>query len=151
MKRLCLAITLLLAISLALYIAIPALNRASRAKEMKCAVKALAECYRFVFADTMDKVVIGQPSTIPANLNDAPGWTDYVNKADSTYKAMYKRIDWHPPRTPSEGQEIASIELSTNTRAVLLYGGTAYSMKKWEDIEQSVPGYPPQGVGSPEP
>ena len=151
MKRLCLAIALLLAISIALYIAIPALNRASRAKEMKFAVKALAECYRFVFAGTMDKVVLGQPSTIPANLSDAPGWTDYVNKADSPYKALYKRVDWHPPQTPSVGQEIASIELTADTRAVLLYGGSAYFMKKWENIEQGGPGYPPQGVGSPDP
>ena len=129
MKRLFLAIGLLLAICLLLYIAVPAFQRATLSKESERAAAALADCYRFVFADTMDRVVLDQPSIIPATLNEVPGWTDYVNKADPATQDLYRRIDWHPPRNPSEGEEIASIELP-NARAVLMRGGSAFTVRK---------------------
>lgn len=129
MKRLYLAIIILVAICLLLAIAIPALQRAATAKEMERAVSVLADCYRFVFADTVDNAAMGQPSTMPARLEDVPGWNDYVNKADHTTQALYRRMDWHPPRNPSDGNEIASIELP-NARAVLLHGGSAFTVRK---------------------
>ena len=127
MKRLCFVIGILLAICLLLYIATPAFQRATLSKESERAAAALADCYRFVFADTMDRVVLDQPATIPATLDEVPGWKDYVNKADPATQDLYRRIDWHPPQTPTEGAEIASIELP-NARAVVLQGGSAFSV-----------------------
>ena len=129
MKRLYLAIIILVAVCLLLAIAIPALQRATTAKEMERAVSVLADCYRFVFSNQMDQVVLGTPSTMPTTLEDVPGWNDYVNIADPSVQALYRRIDWHPPQTPSEGKEIASIDFP-NSRAVVLQGGSAYSIKK---------------------
>ena len=129
MKRLYLAILILVTISVLLYIAIPALKRVTLAKESGRAVTALADCYRFVFVDTMDKAVMGQPTAIPATLDNVPGWTDFVNKSEPAAQALYRRIDWHPPRNPSEGDEIASIELP-NSRAILLHGGAAFTVRK---------------------
>ena len=129
MKRLYLAILLLLAVCLLLAIFIPALKRATLANESERAVAALADCYRFVFAETMDKSVMGESIAIPASLDDAPGWIDYVNKAEPGAQALYRSIEWHPPSNPSEGEEIASIELP-NARAVLLRGGSAFAVKK---------------------
>lgn len=129
MKRLYLAILLLLAVCLLLAIFIPALKRATLAKESERAVAALADCYRFVFADTMDKAVMEQSIAMPATLDDVPGWIDYVNQAEPAAQALYRSIAWHPPRRPSEGDEIASIELP-NARAVLLRGGSAFTVRK---------------------
>ena len=129
MKRLCLAIGLLLAICLLLYIAVPAFQRARRSKEAERATAALADCYRFIFADTMDKAVLEQPTAMPATLDDVPGWIDYVNQADPAAQALYRRIAWHPPHNPSEGDEIARIELP-NARAVLKRGGSAFTVGK---------------------
>ena len=129
MKRLCLAIGLLLAICLLLYIAIPAFQRATLSKESKRAAAALADCYRFVFAETMDKTVMGESTAMPVTLDDVPGWIDYVNQAEPAAQALYRSIEWHPPHSPSEGDEIASIELP-NARAVLLRGGSAFTVRK---------------------
>lgn len=129
MKRLCLAIGLLLAICLLLYIAIPAFQRATLSKESERAAAALADCYRFVFAETMNKTVMGESTAMPATLDDVPGWIDYVNQAEPAAQALYRRIDWHPPHNPSEGDEIASIELP-NARAVLQRGGSAFTVRK---------------------
>lgn len=123
MKRLFLAIGLLLATCLLLYIIFPALQRAALSKEAERAVTSLADCYRFVFADTMDREL----TSMPVTLDDVPGWKDYVNKADPATQDLYRRIDWHPPQTPTEGAEIASIELP-NARAVVLQGGSAFSV-----------------------
>ena len=127
MKRLFLAIGLLLAICLLLYIAVPAFQRATLSNEAERAAAALADCYRFVFAETMDKTVMGESTAMPATLDDVPGWKDYVNKADPATQDLYRRIDWHPPQTPTEGAEVASIELP-NARAVVLQGGSAFSV-----------------------
>ena len=129
MKRLYLAILLLLAVCLLLAISIPALKRATLAKESERAVVALADCYRFVFTETMEKTVMGESTAIPASLDDVPGWIDYVNKAEPGAQALYKSIEWHPPINPSGGEEIASIELP-NARAVLLRGGSAFTVKE---------------------
>ena len=129
MKRLFLAIGLLLAICLLLYIVIPAFQRATLSKEAERAVTALADCYRFVFAKTMDKTVMGESTAMPDTLDDVPGWIDYVNQAEPAAQALYKSIAWHPPSNPSEGEEIASIELP-NARAVLLRGGSTFTVKK---------------------
>ena len=129
MKRLYLAILLLLAVCLLLAIFIPALKRATLAKESERAVAALADCYRFVFADTMDKAVMEQSIAMPATLDDVPCWIDYVNQAEPAAQTLYRSIAWHPPRRPSEGDEIASIELP-NARAVLLRGGSAFTVRK---------------------
>ena len=129
MKRLYLAILLLLAVCLLLAIFIPALKRATLANESERAVAALADCYRFVFAETMDKSDMGESTAIPASLDDVPGWIDYVNQTDPATQALYRSIDWHPPRNPSEGDEIASIDLP-NARAVLLRGGSAFTVRK---------------------
>ena len=129
MKRLCLAIVFLLAICLLLYIAIPAFQRATLSKESERAAAALADCYRFVFADTMDKAVFEQTTAMPATLDDVPGWIDYVNQAEPAAQALYRSIAWHPPHNPSEGDEIAGIELP-NARAVLLRGGSAFTVRK---------------------
>ena len=129
MKRLFLAIGLLLAICLLLYIAVPAFQRATLSKEAERAAAALADCYRFVFAETMDKTVMGESTAMPATLDDVPGWIDYVNQAEPAAKDLYRRIDWHPPRNPSEGNEIASIELP-DARAVLQRGGSAFTVRK---------------------
>ena len=129
MKRLFLAIGLLLAICLLLYIAVPAFQRATLSKEAERAAAALADCYRFVFAETMDKTVMGESTAMPATLDDVPGWIDYVNQAEPAAQALYKSIAWHPPQSPSEGDEIASIELP-NARAVLLRGGSAFTVRK---------------------
>ena len=129
MKRLYLAILLLLAVCLLLAIFIPALKRATLAKESERAVAALADCYRFVFAETMDNAAMEQSPAMPATLDDVPGWIDYVNQAEPDAQALYRSIDWHPPRNPSEGEEIASIELP-NARAVLLRGGSAFTVRK---------------------
>ena len=111
-----------------LAIFIPALKRATLAKESERAVAALADCYRFVFAETMDKTVGGTIAT-PASLDGVPGWIDYVNKSEPGAQALYRSIEWHPPSSPSEGEEIASIELP-NARAVLLRGGSAFAVRK---------------------
>ena len=129
MKRLFLAIGLLLAICLLLYIAVPAFQRATLSKEAERAAAALAACYRFVFAETMDKTVMGESTAMPATLDDVPGWIDYVNQAEPAAQDLYRRIDWHPPRNPSEGNEIASIELP-DARAVLQRGGSAFTVRK---------------------
>ena len=129
MKRLFLAIGLLLAICLLLYIAVPAFQRATLSKEAERAAAALADCYRFVFAETMDKTVMGESTAMPATLDDVPGWIDYVNQAEPAAQDLYRRIDWHPPRNPSEGNEIASIELP-DARAVLQRGGSAFTVRK---------------------
>ena len=129
MKRLYLAIVLLLAIGLLLYIAVPAVQRATLSQESERAAAALADCYRFVFAETMDKAVMEQSPAMPATLDDVPGWIDYVNQAEPDAQALYRSIDWHPPRNPSEGEEIASIELP-NARAVLMRGGSAFTVRK---------------------
>ena len=129
MKRLFLAIGLLLAICLLLYIVIPAFQRATLSKEAERAAAALADCYRFVFAETMDKTVMGESTAMPATLDDVPGWIDYVNQAEPAAQDLYRRIDWHPPRNPSEGNEIASIELP-DARAVLQRGGSAFTVRK---------------------
>ena len=129
MKRLYVTILLLVAICLLIYGAIPALKQAMRSKESERAAAALADCYRFVFADRMDKTVMEQPAVMPATLDEVPGWIDYVKNAEPAAQAFYSRIDWHPPRNPSEGDEIASIDLP-NARAVLLRGGSAFAVKK---------------------
>ena len=112
-----------------LAIFIPALKRATLAKESERAVAALADCYRFVFAETMDKTVMGGTIATPASLDGVPGWIDYVNKSEPGAQALYRSIEWHPPSSPSEGEEIASIELP-NARAVLLRGGSAFAVRK---------------------
>lgn len=129
MKKRYLASILLVATGLLLYIAIPAFQRAATAKEMERAVSVLADCYRFAFADTMDQTDMGQPSAMPARLEDVPGWNDYVNKAEPSTQALCRRIDWHPPQAPMEGAEIASIDFP-NTRAVVLQGGSAFAIRK---------------------
>ena len=129
MKRLYLAILLLLAVCLLLAIFIPALKRVTLAKESEQAVAALADCYRFVFAETMDKSDMGESTAIPASLDDVPGWIDYVNQTDPAAQALYRSIAWHPPQSRSEGDEIASIELP-NARAVLLRGESAFTVRK---------------------
>ena len=129
MKRLYLAILLLLAVCLLLAIFNPAMKRATLAMESERAVAALADCYRFVFAETMEKTVMGESTAIPASLDDVPGWIDYVNKTEPGAQALYRSIEWHPPSNPTEGEEIASIELP-NARAVLLRGGSAFTVRK---------------------
>jgi hypothetical protein len=129
MKRRFLASGLLLAIGLLLYIAIPAFQRAGLSKEAERAAAALADCYRFVCAGTMDPAVSGQPAAMPATLDEVPGWEDHVSKADPATRALYKRIAWHPPHDPSGGDAIASIELP-DARAVLLPGGSAFTVRK---------------------
>ena len=129
MKRLYLAILLLLAVCLLLAIALPVLKQAALSKKSERAVAVLADCYRFVFAETMDKLATEQSSAMPATLNDVPGWIDYVNKAEPDAQALYKSIQWHPPSNPSEGDAIASIELP-DARAVLLRGGSDFTVKK---------------------
>jgi len=129
MKRIYLAIGLLLAICLLLYIAVPAVQRATLSQESERAVAALADCYRFVFAETMDKAVVEQSPAMPTTLDDVSGWIDYVNQAEPATQTLYRRIEWHPPRNPSEGEEIASIELP-NARAVLMRGGSAFTVRK---------------------
>lgn len=125
MKRLYLAIGLVGAICLLLCLAIPALERAAAAMEMERAVIVLADCYRFVFSSRMDR----EAEVMPASLNDVAGWNDHVNKADSLTQSLYRKIDWHPPQSPAEGEEIASIDFPSY-RAVVLQGGSAFSMKK---------------------
>ena len=129
MKRLYLAILLLLAVCLLLAIALPVLKQAALSKKSERAVAVLADCYRFVFAETMDKLVMEQSPAMPASLDDVPGWIDYVNQAEPTAQDLYRSIAWHPPQSPSERDEIASIELP-NARAVLLRGGSAFTVRK---------------------
>ena len=129
MKRACLAILVLAATGLLLGLAVPAVKRAAQTRDSERAAAALADCYRFVFADTMDRAVLGRPLAMPAKLEDVPGWNEYVNKAGPAAQVLYRSIDWHPARSTSAGDEIASIELP-NARAVLFRGGSAYAVGK---------------------
>jgi hypothetical protein len=112
-----------------LYITISFLHREAHGTESQHAITALVKCYKFVFADTMDKQVLGIQNSMPSTLDDVQGWEDFVSKSDPVTQALYRRIDWHPPQNTEEGKEIASIELP-NARAVLLAGGSAYTLKK---------------------
>ncbi len=125
MKRPYFAIGLVGAICLLLCLAIPPLQRAAAAREMERAIIVLADCYRFVFSSQMDQ----EADVMPSSLNDVAGWNDYVKAADSVSQALYRKIDWHPPQSPAEGEEIASIDFPSY-RAVILQGGSAFSMKK---------------------
>ena len=129
MKRPGLAIGLLLAICLWFYVIMPAFHRARLSEESGRAVTALSDCYRFVFASTMDGGAQDQPRSMPGSLDDVPDWNRYVNEADPTVQALYRRIDWHPPQTPTAGAEIASIEFP-NCRAVVSQEGSAFSVMR---------------------
>lgn len=129
MKHLYVAIGLAGVICLLLGLAILLLHRAAAAQEMERAVIVLADCYRFVFSNRMDQAVLDTPAAMPAALNGVAGWNDHVSAADPVFRSLYGKIDWHPPQSPAEGEEIASIDFPSY-RAVVLQGGSAFSAKK---------------------
>jgi len=130
MKRLFIAIGILLAIYLCIDAASTAIKLARDDRDRELAVTVLRDCYCFVFAREIDSRALVTPFTIPKTLNELPGWTEHIEKTvDPALRPLYLRINWHPPKNPEEGKEIASIDFP-NSRAILLQGGMAFSKKK---------------------
>ena len=98
----------------------------NEATETVRACAALQECYRFLFANCMDRDV-----PLPITLDESPEWKQYVeNTTAPAQKELFRKIEWnYPMEGRTEGKEIAYIDLP-HSRAVLLSGGSIFSRKK---------------------